>query len=153
MAVGTSYQPWDPVASLNRYALEQSKPSVRERKEKLAPQEHDALCVGFNEARPLIQRDAPATKENLHGITKKFIEYVPPTEEDDRSPHPRTNQHASYCIYRTLPSWRGVMRACDKGTVVSFLRFLCENYRITKTDTLREYWRQFRMLYDRITGS
>jgi hypothetical protein len=47
------------------------------------------------------------------------------------------------------------MRACDKGTVVSFLRYLCEceNYRIAKTDTLREYWRQFRMLYDRITGS
>jgi hypothetical protein len=76
MAVGTSYQPWDPVASLTRYAVEHSKPSAREQKEKLAPQKHDALCVEFNEARPLIQRDAPATKENLLGITKKFVKYV-----------------------------------------------------------------------------
>jgi hypothetical protein len=84
MAVGTSYQPWDPMATLTRYALEQSKPSAREQQEKLAPQEHDALCMEFNEARPLIQRDAPATKENLHGITKKFVEYVSPLELNDK---------------------------------------------------------------------
>lgn len=74
MVVGTSYHAWDPVASLTRYALEQSKPSAREQKGKLAPQEHDALCVEFNEARPMIQSDAPATKENIHGINKKFVE-------------------------------------------------------------------------------
>jgi hypothetical protein len=87
MAVGTNYQPWDPVASLTRYALEHRKPSAREQKKRLAPQEHDALCVEFNGARPLIQRDAPATKENLYGITKKFVESVPPTEEDGQSLH------------------------------------------------------------------
>jgi hypothetical protein len=54
MAVGISYQPWDPVASLTRYALEHSKPSAREQKRKLTPKEHDALYVEFNEARPLI---------------------------------------------------------------------------------------------------
>jgi hypothetical protein len=61
---------------LPRYTIELSKPSAREQKRKLAPQELDALCVEFNEARPLIQRDAPATKENIHGITKKFVRYV-----------------------------------------------------------------------------
>lgn len=76
MAVGTSYQSWDPVASLTRYVVQHSKPSVREQKGKLAPQELDALCVKLNKARPLIQRDAPATKENINGLTKKFVQYV-----------------------------------------------------------------------------
>ena len=103
MAVSTSYQPWDPVASLTRYALEHSKPSARKQKRKLTPEEHDALCVEFNEARPLIQRDAPATKENLHGITKKFVKYVLQLKRMVKT-YVRTNQHSSYCIYCTLPS-------------------------------------------------
>ena len=76
MAVGTSYQARDPVASLTRYTVKHSKPSTRARKEKLAPQKYDALCVEFNEAGPLTQTDVPAMKENLRGITKKFIKYV-----------------------------------------------------------------------------
>lgn len=79
MAVATSYQAWDPVASLTRYALEYSKPSVCKQKKKLAPQEHDTLCIEFNKVRPLIQRDIPAIKENLYRITKKFIKYMSST--------------------------------------------------------------------------
>jgi hypothetical protein len=34
-----------------------------------------------------------------------------------------------------------------------FLRFICENYDVQKTESLRQYWRQFKMLYDRTNGS
>jgi hypothetical protein len=34
-----------------------------------------------------------------------------------------------------------------------FLRFICENYDVKKTESLRQYWRQFKMLYDRISGA
>jgi hypothetical protein len=36
---------------------------------------------------------------------------------------------------------------------MSFLRYICESFRINKTESLRQYWRQFKMLYDRINGS
>lgn len=42
-----------------------------------------------------------------------------------------------------------------EGTIkrlMSFLRWICEYCRVAKTDSLRQYWRQFKMLFDRING-
>jgi hypothetical protein len=33
-----------------------------------------------------------------------------------------------------------------------FLRFIYKEYQVEKTDTLRQYWRQLKMLFDRING-
>lgn len=41
---------------------------------------------------------------------------------------------------------------CHKGTIMTFLRFICENCQVFKTQSLRQYWKQFQMLYKRING-
>jgi hypothetical protein len=69
-------QPYNAVASLTRYLNHRSKPSVRELKEKLSPHGHDVLCSKLNAARPLQQRDANTTRENINGIMKKWKRYV-----------------------------------------------------------------------------
>lgn len=63
----------------------------------------------FNEARPLIQKDAPATKENPRGITKKFIGNVFAPDQNDENPSQKTNRRTRYCIYLKLPS-------CERGS-------------------------------------
>jgi hypothetical protein len=44
------------------------------------------------------------------------------------------------------------VRRCDKGTIMSFLRYICETCNILKTESLRQYWKQFQMLYKRINS-
>jgi hypothetical protein len=63
---------YDAVAALTRCLDRQSKPTARELKEKLSPEGHDVLLSKLNAARPLLQMDAAATKENINGIGKKW---------------------------------------------------------------------------------
>jgi hypothetical protein len=77
----------------------------------------------FNEARPLIQKDAPATKENLRGITKKFIGtclHLIRTMKTHTRKLIGVLGTASTLSYRAA---RGVVRACNQGTAILFLPF------------------------------
>jgi len=74
--IAVSQQPYDDVAYLTSFLTQRDKPSAREQKEKLTADEHDALASKCNAARPLLQRDADTTKENIYGITKKWKAYV-----------------------------------------------------------------------------
>jgi hypothetical protein len=88
MAVDTAQQqPYNAVAALTRYLNQRNKPTAREQKEKLTPEGHNALRSKLNAARPLQQRDADTTKENINGITKKFQRYVPHTSENQKDPN------------------------------------------------------------------
>jgi hypothetical protein len=75
-------QPYDDIACLTTYLTQRDKPSAREQKEKLTADGHDALSSTLNTARPLLQRDADTTKENINGITKKFKQYTRPSNSE-----------------------------------------------------------------------
>lgn len=51
-----------------------------------------------------------------------------------------------------MTNWKRALQSCDKGTVMSFLKYICEKCKVKKTQSLRQYWRQFKMLYDRMNG-
>ncbi|CZR68052.1 uncharacterized protein PAC_17951 [Phialocephala subalpina] len=112
-AANSQQQPYNDLAYLTRYLTQRSKPSSREQKEKLTAEGHDVLCSKLNAARPLQQRDINTTKENIHGITKK---------------------------------WKRDILYIEKGTELE--KSAANN--VAKTESLRQYWRQFKMLYDRI---
>jgi hypothetical protein len=77
MEVDTAQQLYDPVAVLTRYVNQRNKPTTREQKEKHTPEGLNTLSSKLNTARPLQQKDADTTKENINGITNKFQWYVP----------------------------------------------------------------------------
>ncbi len=72
----TQQQLYDPVADLTRYVKQRNKPTAREQKEKHTPEGLNILSSKLNTARPLQQKDAETTKENINGITNKFQWYV-----------------------------------------------------------------------------
>ena len=45
------------------------------------------------------------------------------------------------------------MGRCDKRIIMPFLRYVCGNYDVAKSEALCKCSRQFEMLYDRINGS
>jgi len=73
----TQQQLYDPVAVLTRYVNQRNKPTAREQKKKHTPEGLNILSSKLNAARPLQQKDADTTKENINGITNKFQWYVP----------------------------------------------------------------------------
>jgi hypothetical protein len=42
-----------------------------------------------------------------------------------------------YCTYARLGKWKEAVRRCDKGTIMSFLCFICDDCQVMKTESLR----------------
>ena len=72
----TQQQLYDPVADLTRYVKQRNKPTAREQKEKHTLEGLNILSSKLNIARPLQQKDAKTTKENINSITNKFQQYI-----------------------------------------------------------------------------
>jgi hypothetical protein len=48
--------------------------------------------------------------------------------------------------------WKEALIKCDKGKMMLFLRYICEHDRVQKTESLRQYWKQFNLLHFRMNG-
>jgi hypothetical protein len=83
-------------------------------------------------------KDADTTKEIINSITRGWKQHVQSSNvEESQATDPCTR----YYTYRKKRSWKDAIRTCDKGTIMSFLKFICENYRVAKAQSLHQYWR------------
>ncbi|ELR03151.1 hypothetical protein VC83_09677 [Pseudogymnoascus destructans] len=76
-------------------------------------------------------KDAEATKENVRGIWRKWTKF---------------------CKFQAVQDWRGAIEQCDRGKTMSFLCFICENYRVKAFNSVHQYLLQFKQLYNRVNG-
>jgi hypothetical protein len=44
------------------------------------------------------------------------------------------------------------LQHCTKADIMTFLKWILDEYRVRKRSTLHEYWRVWRMLYRRCVG-
>lgn len=68
-----------------------------------------------------------------------------------------------YCAKKGITDWRKALRAksCTKGTMMEFLRWICETYVVpklkrgkkTKRKTINQYWRDLKMLFRRANSA
>lgn len=65
-----------------------------------------------------------------------------------------------YCDHIAIGHWRTAMltQNCDKGIMMLSLHWVCETYLAKKQKkgerkSVKQYWRDFKMLYRRINGS
>jgi hypothetical protein len=76
MAVpNTGHQPYDAVAVLIRHINQRNKEIARH---KHLPDQYKALYEKLNAERLLPKKDADATKNSIHNITKKWLRYSKP---------------------------------------------------------------------------
>jgi hypothetical protein len=57
-----------------------------------------------------------------------------------------------YCKYRGWEDWRVALKNCNKGDMMAFLRYICDNDRVTSKDSVHQYLKQFKMLYSQANG-
>ncbi|KAH8994622.1 hypothetical protein EDB92DRAFT_296572 [Lactarius akahatsu] len=58
----------------------------------------------------------------------------------------------SYCQDMKLGEWQSALRTAQKGTAMSFLLYLCENYDIKSSGTCWQYFRRWKQLYAKTVG-
>jgi hypothetical protein len=45
-----------------------------------------------------------------------------------------------------------MLKNCNKGEMMAFLRHICNNDQVTSKDSVHQYLKQFKMLYSRANG-
>ncbi|KAI0876768.1 hypothetical protein GGS24DRAFT_513091 [Hypoxylon argillaceum] len=75
--------------------------------------------------------DAECTQVNIAGMLRKW---------------------KKYCEAVKSELWLNVIQKADRVTAMDFFDYLCEKYKITSWGTSWEYFRQYKQLYNRMTG-
>ncbi|APA11274.1 hypothetical protein sscle_07g060440 [Sclerotinia sclerotiorum 1980 UF-70] len=117
--------------NLQKFLVRRSNLQQRPKKPKLTPKDCEINIQKLNGDGPLASKDADATKENITGICRKW---------------------KRFCEFRNEQYWRAAIQKCNKGTIMMFLRYICENYRIRTFSSVHQYLLQFKQLYNRVNG-
>ncbi|CEJ81547.1 hypothetical protein VHEMI01668 [[Torrubiella] hemipterigena] len=103
--------------------------------ERLGVHEYQDLRRHLDEQTFLAPIDAHTTRANIYYIRIRFMKFC------------REKKHGN---------WRQVIRPlrCSKGLIMTFLFWICETYlrprrKRSKKKTVNQYWRDFKMLYQR----
>lgn len=57
-----------------------------------------------------------------------------------------------FCNDQLGEDWRSVIRDCDRGTTLAFLRYIHDEDRVKKRGAMQQYIAQFKMLFNRENG-
>ncbi|KAF8652382.1 hypothetical protein AX16_004410, partial [Volvariella volvacea WC 439] len=111
---------------LTQFTDTQNQHQHQPAKNQLSAQQHAELRENADRVVSLPPAWADNTKHNIAGILKKW---------------------RRCCELMKLGDWETVLRTATKGTAISFLTHLCEEYNIRSEATGWQYFRQLKQLY------
>jgi len=120
-------------AAENRHRATQARKTAQSRT--LGARGYHKLQKQLNKEKFLAPINSRSTQANIYYIKKRFMRF---------------------CYEKQHGDWNKAIhrRYCDKGLIMTFLRWICEAYlqprrKRSKRKTVNQYWRDFKMLYRR----